>query len=535
MKRISLQTKILGLIIALIVVVTILLSGIMIYIEMDQTEDNIGTRALNAATIVSSMPSVRDAFELEQPSEVLQPIAENVRKQIHAEYIVIGNTDSIRYAHPDVHKLGKKMVGGDNDRALINGQSYVSKATGSLGPALRGKAPIFNKNGDIVGIVSVGFMMDDIQSIIFRKIARMVGISLAVLVFGIIGGIILAKNIRKDTLGLEPYEIASLYRDREAVLQSVQEGIIAVDKRGYISMMNNAAKRILSLPNDYKLKKIEELIPNTKMYDVLMTGKAEKNEEMIINNRKIIVNRTPIVEKDQVVGVVASFRDQTEVNKMLNTLSDVRRYSEDLRAQTHEFTNKLYVLSGLLQLGHYQEAIDMIQKESDIHVDQNKLVFEHIKDKTIQAILLGKISKASEKKIHFTIDQNSSLEEVPKNVDMFHLVTILANLIDNAFEAVEQNEEKQVTFFATDLGKDIIIEIADNGPGIDTEKSSHIFELGFSTKNGADRGYGLASVKKIIDELEGVIEVHNQPDAGALFTVFIPKAQERTLELEGKR
>lgn len=208
---------------------------------------------------------------------------------------------------------------------------------------------------------------------------------------------------------------------------------------------------------------------------------------------------------------------------MLNALSEVRRYSEDLRAQTHEFTNKLYVLSGLLQLQHYDEAIELIQKESSLHLNKNRLVLEQIKDKTVQAILLGKISKASEKKVDFAIDENTSLDTVPEHIDMTKLITILGNLIDNAIEAVEGNQVKEVIFFATDIGEDIIFDITDNGVGIEKESMARLFDTGFSTKQAFDRGYGLASVKDSVDELGGVIEVYNKTDGGAVFSVFIPK------------
>lgn len=526
MKRISLQTKILGLIISLVLFVTILLAGILSYIESEDTKESIGNRALNVATAISFIPEIKQALETNDPAGIIQPLAEQIRKKVGAEYIVIGNSQSIRYAHPDINKLGKRMVGGDNARALVDGEYYISKAVGSLGPALRGKAPIFNVQGDIIGIVSVGFMVKDIKSIVLNKLMKISGIALAVLVFGIFGGVMLARNIRKDTLGLEPQEIASLYRDRNAILHSIKEGVIAIDKQGYISMMNPSARKILSLDHDMRFKKVEEVIPNTQLYQVLKTGVRKNDEEMHINHREIIVNRTPIIEDGEVVGVVASFRDKTEINEMLHALSDVRKYSEDLRAQTHEFTNKLYVLSGLLQLGHYDEAIELIQQESDLHVNQNKVVLTQIKDKTVQAILLGKISKASEKKINFVVDDNSSLEIVPKQIDPVKLIMVLGNIIDNALEAVKDSETGQVTFFTTDLGKDIVFEIADNGNGIPEDTMTHIFNTGFSTKSESDRGYGLATVKETVDELSGVIEVHNQPGGGAVFSVFIPKKVE---------
>ncbi|PAV30929.1 ATPase [Virgibacillus profundi] len=523
MNRFSLQTKILVLIIGLILLITILLTGINAYFESRDIEEQIGERALHVATTISFMPSVKEAFEMEHPEEVIQPIAEEVREFIGAEFIVVGNRDSIRVAHPDEEKIGKHMVGGDNDRALIHEEYYTSKATGSLGPSLRGKAPIFNNQDEIVGIVSVGFMVEDIKSIVFNKLLKISGASFLVLIIGILGGIFLARDIRKDTFGLEPYQIASLYRDRTAILSSIKEGVIAIDKDGKINLMNESAQKILGLSRDNLNKKIEEVFPNTKMYNVLLSGDVIKDDEMTLNNRQVIVNRTPIIEDSKVVGVVASFRDKTELNEMINTLSEVRKYSEDLRAQTHEYTNKLYVLSGLLQLGHYKEAIELIQIESRLTGSQNKILLGQINDRTVQAILLGKIGKASEKKIDFEIEPNSYLDLLPNRIDMGKLITILGNLIDNALEAVENNDHKHVVFFATDLGEDIVFEIADNGAGITDDMLTQIFEQGFSTKDKENRGYGLAIVKETINELQGQIEVHNQPGGGTVFSVFIPK------------
>ena len=519
----SLQTKILGLIISLLLFVIVLLTGIFAFVETKQTENQMGQLALQVAKTVSFMPSIKKAFELENPSQVIQPIAEQIREEVGAEFVVVGNNDSIRYSHPHIWKIGKKMVGGDNDLALLEGKYYTSKAVGTLGPSLRGKAPIFDDDGEIIGIVSVGFLIEDVRSAILKNLIKISFFSLFVLVLGVIGGVLLVRNIRKDTLGLEPHEIASLYRERNAILLSIREGIIAIDEKGIITMMNHSAREMLDLSEDCMNQLIDQVFPNTKMYRVLQSGVQEKDQEMVLRDRTVIVNRTPIIENNRVVGGVASFRDKTEVKEMINTLSEVRKYSEDLRAQTHEYTNKLYVLSGLLQLGHYEQAIQMIQSESTIHQHQNKILFDQIHDRTVQAILLGKISKASEKKISFTIDPDTFLHPLPVHIDISKLITILGNIIDNAFEAVNENKKKEVTFFATDMGNDIVFEVGDNGFGIDSDTTEEIFEKGYSTKMEKNRGYGLSNVKEIVDELHGTIEVQNQKKGGAIFSIFIPK------------
>lgn len=179
------------------------------------------------------------------------------------------------------------------------------------------------------------------------------------------------------------------------------------------------------------------------MYDIQRNDIYENDQEMLLNGKVVIVNRTPIMDKNGIVGAVASFREKTEVTEMINTLSEVRQYSEDLRAQTHEFTNKLYAISGLLQLEEYEEAIDLIHSEADVHGSQNGIVFEQIHDRKVQAILLGKIGKASEYKVTFSIDPTIFLKPLPKRVAMSDLITILGNIMDNAFDAVAHKETRR--------------------------------------------------------------------------------------------
>lgn len=524
MNRVSLQTKILVLLIGLVLFITLLLTAAFSYLQYKDTEEEMGTQALQAASTLSFMPSVREAMLADNPSEIIQPIAENIRSVVGAEFVVVGNKDSIRYSHPIKSRIGERMVGDDNDPALLDGEYYISKAEGTLGPSLRGKAPIIGEDGSIIGVVSVGFLIEDIRMVIWDRIKRISGFAVPILIIGAIGGILLARNIRKDTFNLEPHQIVSLYRDRSAILASVKEGIIAIDNGGKITMINESAKHILGLKTSPEEQKIEDIIPMTKMYEVLQSGEPIKNDEMLINSRTVIINRTPILNDDgEITGVVSSFRDKTEINEILETLSEVRSYSEDLRAQTHEYTNKLYVLSGLLQLEHYEEAIDLIQQESEINIHQNKVLTGRIQDKTVQAILLGKISKCSEKKIDFVMDNDSYLHPLPEHIDSVKLIAVLGNIIDNAIDAVAGSNKKKIHFFATDIGNDIVFEIADSGQGIQKKDMAQIFEQGYSTKESKKRGFGLSTVKEAVAELDGGIEFANLKDGGTVFTIFFPK------------
>ncbi|WP_281974723.1 ATP-binding protein [Halobacillus litoralis] len=525
--KVSLRTKILGLVLSLLILVIGILAGVFAYMEKEEVEDHMGQLALQVASTVSFMPSIKQAFETEDPSEIIQPIALSVQEESGAEFVVVGNEESIRYAHPDEWKIGKKMVGGDNARALKNGDYYISQAEGTLGPSLRGKAPIINDSGEIIGIVSVGFLIEDIRAIIWDKLANVFWISLLVLVIGVIGSFLLARSIRKDTLGLEPYEITSFYQTREAILSSVKEGIISIDGDGRVTMINQSAMDLLNLREKTEGRLIKEVFPNTHMLQVLETGESTKDEEMILQDKVVIVNRTPIIHDGTVTGVVSSFRDKTEVREMVQALSEVKRYSEGLRAQTHEYTNKMYLLLGMLQLGNYQEAMKMIEEEFSSTQKHQRVIFDRIQDETLQAILTGKMSRASEQKIDFTIQEDSELQQIPGHINHADLVTVLGNIIDNAFEAVRTQADKQVEFFVTDVGEELVFEVTDNGPGIPESNYSYLFIRGFSTKQGEMRGYGLANVKEVVDKLKGTMEITAADEGGTVFSIFIPKHRGR--------
>jgi CitB family two-component system sensor histidine kinase CitS len=244
-----------------------------------------------------------------------------------------------------------------------------------------------------------------------------------------------------------------------------------------------------------------------------------------------ILNVIPIMKNDQVIGAVSSFRDKTELKSLIDTLCEVQEYSEGLRAQTHEYTNKIYLLSGLLQLERYQDAFEFIQKESTIHQHRNQIIFNQIHDKNVQAILLGKLGKASEKKITLEIDPHSNVEPLPSYIEITDIMTIIGNLIDNAFDEVADQKEKRVSFSITSFGNDNIIEVIDNGKGISKELIGSLFSKGASSK-GKNRGYGLFNVKRIVEDLGGTIDVQNSKEGGAIFTVYLPK---KVLELGEKQ
>ncbi|MBE1441304.1 sensor histidine kinase [Paenibacillus sp. OAS669] len=524
-----LQTKLILIICSLLSLVIVSLGCIFYYITTSVFEDQIGNRALKVAETIALMPEIRHAFYEPNPSETIQPIVETIREKIDAEYIVVGNRDGIRYSHPVTDRIGKEMVGGDNG-PVLEGKSIISKATGSLGPSLRGKAPVFDENGYVIGIVSVGFLTEAIDHIDDIYQLRVEWVTLIVLAVGIVGSILIARSVRRSIHGLEPEEIGALYTEKQAILESIHEGIIAVNRKGIVTLANRYALKLLQLPENESIagKHIEEVIPNTRLHEVVRTGNAEVDREMMIGDLEVVVNRVPILDMNsQVTGAVSSFRSKSELYRLAEELSQVRRFADALRAQTHEFSNKLYVISGLIQLESYQEAVDLITRETNVHQNFVQFIMREIPDPMIGGLLIGKYNHAQELKLTFEIDHESSFRDIPEQVDRNLLVTIIGNLIDNAMEAVlacEDRPEKRVQLFMTDLGEDLIIECEDTGVGISEEMAHAVYEKGFSTKEGDHRGIGLALVQHAVGKLNGYITFHKNPAGGTIFTVALPKA-----------
>ncbi|KYD13167.1 ATP-binding protein [Saccharococcus caldoxylosilyticus] len=523
----KLQTRLIIIICSLLLFVILFLSFLFQHMFAATLKEQIGMRALNVAETVAATPLVKDAFRQPDPHRQIQPFAEMIRRKTGAEYVVVGNRQGIRYAHPLPDRIGKKMVGGDN-KEVLEGKAIISEAVGSLGPAIRGKAPIFDEKGNVIGIVSVGFLLEDIEDIVWSYNVKILFFSILALFLGASGAILIAKTVKKSIHGLEPKEIGLLYQEKQAILEAIREGIIAVNQEGIITMINKTAMTLLGYEKEQDVlgKYILHIIPHSRLLEVIRTGTAEYDDEMILGEETVITNRIPIKDKaGKVIGAVSTFRNKSELYRLTKELSQLKSYADALRAQTHEFSNKLYVISGLIQLESYEEALELISKETNLHQDIVRFVMKEIPDPIIGGLFIGKFNRANELKIQFDIDRQSSFKDIPKHLDRDHLLTIIGNIVDNAMEAVLHNgcEEKRVTVFLTDLGDDLIIEVEDNGPGIQAEIADQIFERGFSTKAAARRGYGLDLVKKSLTVLGGHITYQSEQGKGTVFTIIIPK------------
>ena len=492
-----------------------------------------GERALAVALSVASIPELIAAFDDPDPSAIIQPIAERIRRETGARYVVVGNTDSLRYSHPLPDRLGEPMVGGDNDRALLHGESYVSEAEGSLGKAMRGKTPVFDTDGNIIGIVSVGFMLDRVAMDVIEHTSLGWWLVALMIVFGFAGAYLLSRHLKKVILGLEPYEIARLAMEKEAILQSIHEGILAVNHARQITLVNQQARRFLNLPPAGEVlgRPIQEVVPNSRLFEVLERGERQFDQEMWLGDHPVVVNRVPVLDGGEIEGAVATFRSRREIVELSDALSAASRDVDMLRAQAHEYSNKLYTISGMLQLGRVADALALIHQESERQQAQMTFLMTHVADPVVSGVLLGKLTRARELGVNLEIDDQSSFSTPLTLAGQEVVMTVIGNLIDNACHAARQRGEAgQVRLFFTDLGEQLLIEVEDNGPGVPPEHVEAIFMEGFSTKPGKHRGIGLALVCRLCREHGGAITLEEGELGGACFTVVLSRSLCRTAQ-----
>lgn len=521
----SLKTRMILLVCLLVLSLTLVSGGMYTAMIGEILEEKIGKQALQVAQTVAKIPLVRQQIIKLQPEGKLQQLAEEIRLQTGAEFIVIGNIEGIRFSHPKPERIGKKMVGGDNAQALERGESYISRAVGTLGPSIRGKAPITTKDDGIVGVVSVGYLLEDVRHIVHEQ-QQKVGVLVGVLMLiGIFGAVHISNHLKQKIFGLEPEQIARLFSERASIIESIREGIVAIDRNSNVTVANRMAIDSVGCNTEEELlgKHIRDVLPGARLSKVLDGGEQHFDHEFEVQGTMMILNTVPMIENDKIVGAVASFRRKDELDILAKQLSQVKEYSEMLRAQTHEYSNKLHTIAGLIQIGHENEALELIGKEAAGYQGLIAFLAKAVPFPVLAAFIIGKYNHAQELRINFEIDPESQLTDVPEDLNREKLVTILGNLIDNAFDAaLHGKNQPQVSLSMTDSGNDLVFEIGDSGLGIPPELTKKIFHRGFTTKQ-QDRGHGLYLVMSALKDLNGEITLNDSELGGALFTVFIPK------------
>lgn len=533
-KAMKLQTK---LTLLVIIVVFVSISIIISFVASWMTgniESKARTNIMNVAEMVAHSQEIVAALEAKDPNRKIGPYVNRQLENLEqVEYITVADMEGVRYSHPNPGMVGEKFVGGDEYRVVQKGETYISEATGTLGKSLRAFTPIYDaENKREIGFVSVGTLTHSVETAKHTAIFYIILIGLGGLTTGIIGAFLLANNIKNTLLGLEPEEISKLYNEKMGILDAIHEGLIAVDQAGRITLINDSALNILQFENKVNKENIigqdiETVIPNTRMVNILETGESEFEKEQRINNTIIMTNRIPIMNRGKVIGAIASFRDKTEVTRMAEELTGVKKMAWSLRAQNHEFMNKLHTIAGLIQLEEYEEALQFISDVAKARSNINDILTANIKDPSLSALLLAKYNKAEECRIALKIDENSKLTKLPEHMTSEEIVSVVGNLIENSLDEVKNDGTGLIYIKIMEDGHFLTIKMKDNGGGIPLEHREKIYEQGFSTKEG-QRGHGMYIVKKIIDEANGTIEF--AVDEGVLWNITIPMTRRDQLD-----
>lgn len=442
-------------------------------------------------------------------AEDLNEHIEKIRQETDVDFIVVFDMDGIRYTHPVKENISKKFRGGDEERVLKNAENYVSEARGTLGISKRAFAPVFYE-GKQVGAVSVGSTLAEINRETFVKTKQFIPFIAIGLILGVYCAFILTSNIKYSILGMEPNEITLLFKEKETILENVKEGIITLNEDGRLIQYNKEAARIIGLTEKNMNMNVVDYIKGNKIFNVINDGEALDDFEIKIRPGVTILCKYNILrnDKNKVIGQVINFRDMTEVKKMAEELTGIKKMAWSLRAQNHEFMNKLHTISGLIQLEEYDEALKYISKTAKSRNGVTGIITRNIKNVNIAALLLAKFYKAEEMRITLDIDNQSYLNEASDLISDDDLGSIIGNLIENSFDAVNVDGTGNIYFKILEDKDNLIIEVKDNGPGIPDDIKEKIYERNFSTKVG-QRGYGLYIVKSIIENANGNISLYN--------------------------
>jgi len=479
-------------------------------------------RALGIARSVAADPAYAQDIASAPPSVTgdAQRRAEQVRRRTGALFVVVTDVHGIRYSHPSSELVGQR-VSTDPSEALA-GHDVVALQRGTLGLSARGKVPLRDGTGAVVGEVSVGIDARAIHDRLMELLRGAAAFGLLALLAGGAGAVVLARRLKRQTLGLEPAELSELVREHEAVLHGVQDGVVSVDTRGRVGMANGTARALLG----------GELRPGAEVAEVLparlaelVQHRLETTEDLVVAGERALAVTLRNVDRDgRDLGTVLTLRDRTHLEDLGRELDTVRALFDALRAQSHEYTNRLHTLAGLLQLGHVEEAQDYLQELSDDPVADGG----RLRDPYVRGLLAAKAAAASERGVQLRLTEGSELgTALSAPLDA---VTILGNLVDNAVRAAAAGPRRPAwvdVALALD-GETLHMAVSDSGTGVRAGEEERVFEDGWTTAadDGRPHGLGLALARQAARRHGGEVRVVAAagPDHGAVFAAELQHA-----------
>lgn len=474
-------------------------------------DDAIRQQVVAVAVSLATAPSTAAAVRSDDPSALLQPVTEQVRRQTGMDFIVVMAPDRTRYTHTVPERIGHPFS-GNIDRAL-RGETFTETFPGTLGPSIRAVTPVYD--GDrIVALVSAGVTRAKIGDQVGAQLPLILGVTAIGLVLATLGSLGLSRRLRRQTHGLAPGELRTMYEHHDAVLHSIREGLLVFGMSGdRADVVNDEARRLLDLPAG-------DVARTDLPVSFQRLGAGLVRDEMhVTESRILLVNQDPVEWEGRPLGTVLTIRDHTELRGVMRELDSVRGFAESLRAQAHESANRLHTVVTMVELGRYREAVDFATSELQLSQALIDRLLGAVGDPALAALLLGKVNEAAERGIELTITEDTALDSTAP-LSAHESVTLVGNLIDNALDAAADRAAGWVEVTVRHDDAVFYLRVADSGPGMTPEVFARAAERGYSTK--ADhQGLGLALVHRIVARHGGAISTAHDPESAV--TVTIPR------------
>lgn len=510
-----------------ILLVTVLIGfGLFIRGERNNLDHAYEQRAGVIAAATAQIPEIRNCM---QPSvmcarNTIQNLSMNVMASTGASYVVVIDMNRVRHSHPMPSLIGQKV---SEPIMTLDGKIHYTIDAGNTGRSANGKAPLYGLDGKMVGEVSVGLKEASVAATWRSELPAMALWFVIALGVGVLVSLALAERLKRRTFGLELDEIALLFQEREAVLHGIREGMVALDQNDRVVVMNDEARRLADLGAVTVGDRLDDVLDAGRLRDVLTGEISGKDQVVLTDEFCLTVNRMPVSLGGKPHGSVITLRDRTELAGLLRELDSTRGLTDALRAQQHEFSNRMHIVAGLLELDERDEALAYLTDLVGADATRSQALRAKIASPLVAALLLAKITIATERGIDLALTEESWLGDVPTREQA--VTTILGNLIDNAMDALsgdgfDPGQRGHVDVAITEEPGLIRIVVSDNGPGLPAGTAATVFSDGYTTKTsrgGVHRGLGLALVHRIVQRLGGHIDATEGP--GAMFSVTLPK------------
>ncbi|MFJ8146500.1 SpoIIE family protein phosphatase [Streptomyces sp. NPDC096048] len=303
--------------------------ALVLQVRHDSTVEARNRSVAVAATLANS-PGIREALRAPDPTELLQPRAEAVRKATGVDFVVVMNTDGIRYTHPKPDRIGKEFVG--NIAPALAGETVTEEIEGTIGPLVQAVVPVEAPDGTVVGLVSAGITTENVGGAADRQLPLVLIVAGVGLALATAGTALVSRRLLRQTHGLGPHEMTRMYEHHDAVLHSVREGVLIAGGEGRLLLANDEAQRLLDLPDDAEGRHVLDLGLPDDTAELLASGRVATDEVHLVKDRLLAVNQRPTDVRGGPAGSVATLRDSTELRALSGRAETARERLDILYA-----------------------------------------------------------------------------------------------------------------------------------------------------------------------------------------------------------